>query len=278
MTIDLNTGLISWKPTNGPSTSTVTVVATDTSSQQTDSKSFKVNVNNVAPVVSLASAVDVVLGNNWSLSGNWTDPGADTWSADVDYGDGTGKQSLTLDQASKSFALGHQFAATGTYVVTVSLRDSDGGTSTQTRTVAVLPKPAKVASFLARTSRTRITQLEVTFDTPMNAASVQNLANYQLISAGRDAKLGTTDDIKLTISKIVYNSSTRVATITTRQAMNTTGIYRLTILATNASTGIRTSNGRLLDGEGDGIAGGNYVKSFGKTFGLARFRPLISAR
>ena len=272
MTIDTNTGLIAWKPANGPVSSTITVVATDTSSQQTDTKSFKITVNNVAPVLSLASTVDVVLGNGWSLAGSWTDPGADRWTAEVDYGDGSGKQALAVDQAGKSLALQHMYNAAGTYNVTVSVQDGDGGVSSQSRTVNILPKPARVGSFLARTSKTKITQLELTFDTAMDATSVQSLANYQLISAGKDGKLGTKDDTKLVVSKVTYNAATRVATVTSKTSMTTTGIYRLTALATTPTAGLKSTSGNLLDGDNNGAAGGNYVRNFGKTFGMAAVR------
>jgi hypothetical protein len=272
MAIDSNSGLISWKPTNGTASTTISVVATDSSNQQTDTKSFKITVNNVAPVLSLANAIDVVLGSSWSLGGTWTDPGTDTWTAEVDYGDGSGKKALPVDQTGKSLALQHLYNATGIYNLTVSLRDGDGGVSTQSRTVNILPKPARVTSFNARTSRTKITQLELTFDTAMDSSSVQNMANYQLISAGRDGKLGTRDDTKLTISKVTYNSATRVAMITSRQAMTTTGIYRLTALATSTTAGLKSGNGKLIDGDNNGSAGGNYIKNFGKTFGMASIR------
>ena len=102
-------------------------------------------------------------------------------------------------------------------------------------------------------------QLELTFDTAMDSSSVQNMANYQLISAGRDGKLGTRDDTKLTISMVTYNSATRLAMITSRQAMTTTGIYRLTALATSTTAGLKSGNGKLIDGDNNGSAGGNYT-------------------
>ena len=108
--------------------------------------------------------------------------------------------------------------------------------------------------------------------TAMDSSSVQNMANYQLISAGRDGKLGTRDDTKLTISKVTYNSATRLAMITSRQAMTTTGIYRLTALATSTTAGLKSGNGKLIDGDNNGSAGGNYIKNFGKTIGMASIR------
>jgi hypothetical protein len=60
--------------------------------------------------------------------------------------------------------------------------------------------------------------------------------------------------------------------ITSRQAMTTTGIYRLTALATSTTAGLKSGNGKLIDGDNNGSAGGNYIKNFGKTFGMASIR------
>jgi hypothetical protein len=177
----------------------------------------------------------------------------------------------------KSLVMQHLYNTTGTYNVTVILRDGDGGVSTQSRSVNVLPKPVRISSFIARTSKTKITQLELTFDASMDAASVQNISNYQLINAGRDGKLGTKDDTKLTISKVAYNSATRVAVVTTKQAMTTTGIYRLTVVSAPPAAGVKSVSGQLIDGDNNNAAGGNYIKSFGKTFGLASKRMIWSS-
>ena len=55
-----------------------------------------------------------------SSSGSFTDPGADTWTATVDYGDGSGVQALTLTD--KTFNLSHTYADNGSYTVTVTCR------------------------------------------------------------------------------------------------------------------------------------------------------------
>lgn len=68
----------------------------------------------------------------------FTDPGADAWSGTVDFGDGTGEQSLVIDQQGKSFNLGHTDMASGTYAVTVTIQDDDGGTHTETFQLVVI--------------------------------------------------------------------------------------------------------------------------------------------
>ena len=51
-------------------------------------------------------------GGMFAGNGSFSDPGADTWLAPVDYGDGSGAQALSL-AADKTFALNHSYAANG---------------------------------------------------------------------------------------------------------------------------------------------------------------------
>lgn len=93
-----------------------------------------VTVNNVAPVVDAGGDATVDEGSTFSRSGSFTDPGADTWTATVNYGDGGGDESLTL--TGKNFALSNLYADNGTYTVTVTVDDGDA-TDTDTFTVTV---------------------------------------------------------------------------------------------------------------------------------------------
>jgi hypothetical protein len=78
-----------------------------------------------------------VRGQVRSLQGLFTDVGTrDTWTALVNYGDGTGDQPLALNP-DKTFAVGHIFTATGSYAVKVTVIDDDGGASEATFTVTI---------------------------------------------------------------------------------------------------------------------------------------------
>ena len=83
----------------------------------------QVYVYNVTPTVSATGGV-VDEGSTFTSAGSFTDPGADTWTAQVHYGDGTGWQPLAL--SGKSFTLDHHYANSGTYWVSIIVRDSDG--------------------------------------------------------------------------------------------------------------------------------------------------------
>ena len=81
---------------------------------------------NTVPVVHFGSVTNLNEGATFTGSGSFVDPDTDVWTATVDYGDGSGVQSLTLD-ADKSFALSHRYDEVGDYTVIVIVND---GTAT----------------------------------------------------------------------------------------------------------------------------------------------------
>jgi hypothetical protein len=121
-----------------------------------------VQVTNVAPTIVVAVVLDstgaevgvdtpfVVAGVPATLEATFTDPGvADTQTATVVWGDGTVDVGADLDAFSDAsggrvgeLRTAHAFVATGTFEVTLSVVDDDGGTTTVTRTVEVLSPEA----------------------------------------------------------------------------------------------------------------------------------------
>ena len=94
-----------------------------------------VTVSNIAPTVDAGADASILEGETFTSSGSFADPGADTWTATVDYGDGTGVQSLTITD--KNFNLSHVYADDGLYIVTVTVSDDDGGVGSDTAVVTV---------------------------------------------------------------------------------------------------------------------------------------------
>ena len=100
-----------------------------------DTDTAQINVVNVAPLVDIQAA----LANNLGvLSGNgaFTDPGADAWTATVNYGDNTGILNLVLNP-DKSFLLNHTYIANGNYTVEVCVSDDDGASGCDQAQVTV---------------------------------------------------------------------------------------------------------------------------------------------
>jgi uncharacterized repeat protein (TIGR03803 family) len=112
----------------------VAVRATDESGIAVTARTT-VTVRNVAPTVSAGSDATLDPGDALERAGSFTDPGPDTWTATVDYGDGSGPAALAL--AGTSFTLSHVYPNAGLFTVTVVVVDDDGGRGTATFMVKV---------------------------------------------------------------------------------------------------------------------------------------------
>jgi DNA/RNA endonuclease G (NUC1) len=95
-----------------------------------------VTIGNVAPVVAAFPGATLMVGETYTATGTFTDPGADTWRGTVNYGDGSWPSPLAI--WGHTFSLSHTYTATGTRTVTVTVTDGDGGSSTRTAQVVVL--------------------------------------------------------------------------------------------------------------------------------------------
>ena len=118
---------------------TVTLRVTD-SSGLTGSDSLAVTVNNVAPLVDAGPDASGIVGKPLTFSGSFTDPGTEDQHTLVwDFGDGS--------TASDTLTPAHGFATSGTYRVTLTVSDNDGGVGSDALTVSVACPPAFVERF-----------------------------------------------------------------------------------------------------------------------------------
>ena len=77
----------------------------------------------------------------------FTDNGVlDTHTATIDWGDDTGTQAGTVDQAADTVSGSHVYADDGVYTVTVTVKDNNGGTATDTMKVTVANVAPTVAA------------------------------------------------------------------------------------------------------------------------------------
>jgi chitodextrinase len=94
-----------------------------------------VNVADVAPVVASIPGATLITGEQYQTSGHFADPGLDSWSASVDYGDNSGIQPLSL--SGSGFSLQHVYNAAGQFTVAVTVADDGGKQGSAVATVNV---------------------------------------------------------------------------------------------------------------------------------------------
>jgi hypothetical protein len=100
---------------------TVTVTVDDGTNSSTDTAT--VTVSNILPEITIdTQSVDE--NRIFSGTGSFTDPGDDSWTASVDYGDGSGSQPLSL--SGKTFSLSNSYSTNGVYDASVTIFDDDG--------------------------------------------------------------------------------------------------------------------------------------------------------
>jgi len=121
---------------------TVTLVATDILGL-TSTVTTTATIANVAPVIAAFSGATLLPGETYSASSSFIDPGADSWNATVNYGDGTGTSPLGL--SGMSFSLSHVYTTPGTFTALVSVSDGDD-VSTASATVTVMTPVQGIAA------------------------------------------------------------------------------------------------------------------------------------
>lgn len=164
---------------------TVTLTVTD-SRGLTSSAATTAQVANVPPAIGVFAGATLLPGERYSASGTFTDPGADAHSATVDYGDGSGVQTLALN--GNGFSLSHRYAAAGTYTVTVRVGDDDASTA-RTSTVTVLTPAQGVAAAIELAEALSARGLNAG---EVNALVAKLSAALRSLGAGGEASLSAT--------------------------------------------------------------------------------------
>lgn len=167
--------------------------------------------------------------------------------------------------------------ATGTVTSTASATGTEPeiftGNNTASLSVAVNNPSSSPDGQLAPTvtslrrfgSNRRPTSLVVAYSRAMAEASVEDLANYALVTAGADGRFGTLDDGRIALSTAEYNTTTNEVILTTRRPYSLHQAVQLTINGTT-TTAVTSLTGVKLDGNYSGQAGSNFVRRF-RAFG-----------
>ena len=118
-----------------------------------------------------------------------------------------------------------------------------------------------------------IADFSIRFDQLMEPATVNDVDNYELRSAGTDGIFDTADDVLIGLSlPDEYKISTNDLDVDILGGALAIGDYRLTFIP----GGMTNPFGTALDGDGDGAAGGNFERFF--SIGLESFQHVATAR
>lgn len=131
---------------------------------------------NTAPIVEAGTGATINEGGTYTGSGSFTDQDADTWTATVDYADGSGVKPLAL--SGKTFSLSHTYADNGTYTITVNVTDDDSGFGMDTAAVTV-NNVAPTATFNAPTSVNEGSPILLSLTTPSDPSIADTSAGFQ---------------------------------------------------------------------------------------------------
>ena len=175
-----------------------------------------------------------------------------------------------------TFRLGTLAVGASATVIVVARADDAGTLVNQASASGALPDlvssndAASLATTVSQTAPTVVslqrfgfheqpTSLVLAFSEPLDPARAQDLGNYRLILIAHGGRL----HLPVRLSGAVYDATSRTVTLRPARPLPLRFRYMLTVNGTSP-TGVSGASGVLLDGDGDGQPGGNYVRTFGR--------------
>jgi hypothetical protein len=141
--INPTSGVFTWTPAVGSTMASVTILVSDNGKPPlTSSTAFNITVNDVPPKVTLNPEVVASRPQTVKVEGSFAEPGDESWSATVNYGDGSQTRRLPLN-SNQTFLLSHDYKRRGVFTVTVTLTDSLGESGTANLKVEIGQKKPK---------------------------------------------------------------------------------------------------------------------------------------
>jgi hypothetical protein len=110
-------------------------------------------------------------------------------------------------------------------------------------------------------ARRQPTDILLLFDEAMSQTTVEDTANYTLVTAGADGRFNTRDDVRLPIDQATYQPASFGVVLRPRRRIPLGTRVQITVNG-STPTGVADVTGSLLDGVGDGLPGSNFVRVF----------------
>ncbi len=166
--------------------------------------------------------------------------------------------------ATVSNASGSQGLATGvgqgTSTITASLNGLNG--ATQLTVIVPPPAPPPLISMtnvqFVRNKKHMVTQVTVDFSGAVNAAQADSVGTYRLAMPGKKNSFTAKNAKVIKLKSAVYNPSLNDVVLTPKKPFALTKPVQVQVEGLPPA-GLQDGEGRLIDGNHDGVAGGNAV-------------------
>lgn len=205
------------------------------------------NIANAPPQVAPIPYATINEGDTYTAPGSFTDPDSSSWTATVDYGDGSGVQSLPL--SGNDFSLSHTYPAVGNYTVTVKITDNQGATGTSATSVLVNNVAPTVTGVTVPSAPIQI-------NSPVTVS-----AGFSDPGSSNETYSATVDWGDNTSSP----GSITGGTVTADHTYTSTGVYPVTVTVTdnNGGSGSLTAQSYVVvyDPSGGFVTGGGWINS-----------------
>jgi len=155
--------------------------------------------------------------------------------------------------------------AAGVYHLTIIAANGVGNAVTEDFTLDVVAAPRVTRLQRVGTSR-RQTRIVLSFDQPMDAASVQDANNYDLRPVVGSHVVGRPHRW-IRVTSAVYDAASQTVSLRPAKPLPLHRLYQITVNGL-APSGLMDTSRVLLDGQGDGQPGNDLVLTFGRRASL----------
>jgi hypothetical protein len=107
----------------------------------------------------------------------------------------------------------------------------------------------------------KIAKIVVSFNEQVDPITAGKRANYRLIAAGPDRRLGTNDDRIRPLATARYDAASNTVRLRPQAPLPFGSLFRLVV---EGDTGLTTPTGEPIDGDGDLAPGGDFEHLFGR--------------
>ena len=196
------------------------------------------------------------------------------YSATVNFGDGQTAPGVTSPGPNGVLVVSatHSYARPGTYRPTVTVLGLLGGVSDLAGLAVVVPPPSVIE--LQRLGvHLQPTRLVLTFNRPMNAATVQNARNYLLYPIDPNG-FARPFVQPIPLVSAVYDPVHQTVTLTPRSRLALSGYYLLTVNGAGAGQLMDVTGVPLVGTNAGGLIGSDYIAV---VHGYGPMRPATSS-